>query len=78
MDDDNSIAKPVFMFAAAFQKALAPANQMGWAEAFIVSGVALVLVLPMIAALYLVKSAVGINLMNGPSPLHDLLYQFVR
>lgn len=30
-----------------------------------------------IAALYLVKSALGINLMAGPSPLHDLLYPLV-
>jgi hypothetical protein len=29
------------------------------------------------AGLYLVKSALGINLLPGKSPLHDLLYQFV-
>lgn len=28
--------------------------------------------------LYLVKSALGIDLMPGPSPLHDLLYWMVR
>lgn len=27
-----------------------------------------------VAVLYLVKSAIGINIMAGPSPLHDLLY----
>jgi hypothetical protein len=27
-----------------------------------------------LAAAYLVKSALGIDLMPGPSPLHDLLY----
>ena len=32
---------------------------------------------PAIAALYLVKSALGINLLPGPSPLHALLYHFV-
>lgn len=31
-----------------------------------------------VAALYLVKSKLGINLMRGPSPLHGLLYQFIR
>lgn len=31
-----------------------------------------------IAGLYLVKSALGINLLTGPSPLHDLLYHLVR
>lgn len=30
------------------------------------------LVLSAVVALYLVKSAMGINLMAGPSPLHDL------
>lgn len=33
---------------------------------------------PAIVALYLAKSALGINLMPGPSPLHDLLYHLVR
>lgn len=32
---------------------------------------------PAIAALYLVKSALGINLLPGPSPLHGLLYHLV-
>ena len=32
---------------------------------------------PVTAALYLVKSALGINLLPGPSPLHGLLYHFV-
>jgi hypothetical protein len=30
------------------------------------------------AGLYVVKSALGINLLPWHSPLHDLLYQFVR
>jgi hypothetical protein len=30
------------------------------------------------AGLYLVKSALGINIMPGHSPLHDLLYHLVR
>jgi hypothetical protein len=32
----------------------------------------------MAAAFYLVKSALGINLLPWKSPFHDLLYQFVR
>ncbi len=31
-----------------------------------------------VAALYLVKSALGIDLMPGPSPLHDLLFPLIR
>ncbi len=31
-----------------------------------------------VVLLYLLKSAAGINLFAGPSPLHDLLYHFVR
>lgn len=31
-----------------------------------------------LAALYLVKSALGINLLPGPSPLHASLYHLVR
>ena len=66
------------MFATALQKAIAPTGQMSWAEAFLVSSAALALALPVTVGLYLVKSALGINLMDGPSPVHDLLYQFVR
>jgi hypothetical protein len=65
------------MLATAFQKAIAPANNMSWAEAFLFSSAALVAALPVTAGLYLIKSALGINLMDGPSPLHDLLYQLV-
>lgn len=66
------------MLATAIRNAIAPAAPMCWAEAFLVSGAALALAMPVMIALYLVKSALGINLMDGPSPLHDLLYQFVR
>ena len=31
-----------------------------------------------VVVLYLVKSALGINLMPGPSPLHDLFFPLVR
>lgn len=50
---------------------------MSWAEAIILSSMAITAAVPVIAGIYLVKSALGINLMNGPSPLHDLLYQLV-
>ena len=32
----------------------------------------------MASGLYLVKSALGINLLPGHSPFHDLLYEFIR
>lgn len=32
---------------------------------------------PAVIALYLVKSALGINLLPGPSPLHTLFYHLV-
>lgn len=50
---------------------------MSWSEAIIVSSMALCAAVPAIAAAYLVKSALGINLMDGPSPLHDVLFHFV-
>lgn len=59
------------------QKAIAPNQPMRWAEAIIVSSIALCAAVVAIAGFYLVKSALGINLMDGPSPLHDLLYHFV-
>lgn len=65
------------MFARSLQKAIAPTEPMSWAEAFLLSSTALAMAVPVAAAFYVVKSALGINLMDGPSPLHDLLYQFV-
>jgi hypothetical protein len=66
------------MFSRALQKAIAPAEPMSWAEAICVSAMAVLSSLPLIVGLYLLKSAAGINLLPGPSPLHDLLYHFVR
>lgn len=66
------------MFSRALQKAIAPAEPMSWAEAIFVSSVAILSSLPLIAGLYLFKSAAGINVFPGPSPLHDLLYHFIR
>ncbi|MBR2537184.1 MAG: hypothetical protein IKE66_14035 [Hyphomicrobium sp.] len=65
------------MIARACQKAIAPDQPLSWPEAIIVSSVALCAAAPVIAGLYIVKSALGINLMDGPSPLHELLYHFV-
>lgn len=65
------------MFTAALQNAIAPTKPMSWAEAILVSTTMLALAVPVIAGVYLVKSALGIDLMPGPSPLHDLLYHFV-
>ncbi|HPG88493.1 MAG TPA: hypothetical protein PLD46_02485 [Hyphomicrobium sp.] len=65
------------MLATALRKAIAPTQSMNWAEAIIISAAALLAAVPVVAALYIIKSALGINLMEGPSPLHDLLYHFV-
>ncbi|MGL4395142.1 MAG: hypothetical protein ACRCS9_01255 [Hyphomicrobium sp.] len=51
---------------------------MSWGDAFLVATSAMSATLPIVAGLYLAKSALGINLMTGPSPLHDLLYWIVR
>lgn len=50
---------------------------MGWMEAFMISAVAVVLCVPVTVGLYLVKSALGINLMTEPSLFHDLFYHLV-
>ncbi len=73
------------MFSGALQKETAPARSkyvskyepISWAEAFLLSSAVIVAAIPAIAGLYLIKSALGINLMDGPSPLHDLLYHFI-
>jgi hypothetical protein len=66
------------MLTAALQNIFAPAKPMSWTEAFFVSVAATLAFVPAFAVLYLAKSALGINVMSGPSPLHDLLYQLVR
>lgn len=62
------------MFLAALQNAIAPTRPIGWIEAIMLSTAALFAVVPLTVGVYLVKSAIGINLMAGPSPLHDLFY----
>lgn len=66
------------MFTSALRNAMSPAKPMSWAEAFVLSTVAIFASLPVFAALYLAKAALGVNLMAGPSPLHDLLFHLVR
>ncbi len=51
---------------------------MGWSDAATASTLALAAIMLFSAALYIVKSALGVNLMVGPSPLHDFLYNFAR
>ena len=65
------------MLVSALQNAIAPTQPMSWSEAFVLSSATMAVSLPLVAALYLVKSAAGINLMTDPSPLHDLLYWIV-
>lgn len=65
------------MLAAALKNVIAPAKPMSWTEAIFVSVAAALASVPAFAVLYLAKSALGINVMSGPSPLHDLLYQLV-
>ncbi len=65
------------MLFSAIQNAIAPTQPMSWSEAFVLSSAAMAASLPLVVGLYLFKSAAGINLMSGPSPLHDLLYWIV-
>lgn len=55
----------------------APKAPASTGPALSVIGLAMVLP-PTVAVLYLAKSALGINLMPGPSPLHDLLYHLTH
>lgn len=61
------------MIATAYRNALL-ADTMGWTDAFIVTATAALASILALPPLYLAKSALGINLMPGPSPLHDLLF----
>lgn len=62
------------MIATAFRNALAADNALRWSDAFILSVLAAPGCAAAIAVLYIMKSALGINVMPGPSPLHDLLF----
>ena len=66
------------MLARAYAEVLNPARAMTTAEAALLALTVTVGGLAAIVALYLVKSALGINLLPGPSPFHELLYPLVR
>lgn len=65
------------MLTSALNNAISPVRPLRWSEAFLLSGVVLAALVPALAGAYLAKSALGINLLPGPSPLHDLLYHLV-
>lgn len=65
------------MLTRAIAKSIVAAETLTWAETMLMSALLLGASVPTVAGLYLIKSAAGINLMAGPSPLHDLLYHFV-
>ncbi|MEZ5899866.1 MAG: hypothetical protein R3D51_10275 [Hyphomicrobiaceae bacterium] len=69
-----TIVPEIDMFATAYRNALFAENNLTWGQAFLLAVPASAIMSVGIAALYLTKSALGINLMPGPSPLHDLLY----
>ena len=62
------------MLADALARAFYPNPSMSWSDAFIVTAAAAPFALLLTGGLYLTKSALGINLMPGPSPFHELLY----
>ncbi len=62
------------MLAAAYRNALSAESDLTWGQAFLLAVAMSAAATVGIVALYLTKSALGINLMPGPSALHDLLY----
>lgn len=62
------------MLATALNAAFYPSNRMTWIQAFLLAAAAAPGGFLLFAALYLAKSALGINLMPGPSPVHDILF----
>lgn len=64
-------------FESVHESALTGSAVMAFARAVLSVIVASALLMSAAAGLYLVKSALGINLLPWHSPLHDLLYRFV-
>jgi len=62
------------MLASALNKAFYPNESMTWREAFLLATAAAPGGFLLFAALYLAKSAAGVNLMPGPSAVHDILF----
>ena len=66
------------MQAIAIQKSISEFTPENRLEAAAVTLLFLFGATTAVVVLYLVKSALGINLMPGPSPLHNWLYPLVR
>ena len=66
------------MLASATQRAIFDPQTMSRIEALLLGSIFAIAACVAIVVLYLVKSALGINLMPGASLLHDLLYPLVR
>lgn len=62
------------MLATAYRNALLGNDALSWFQAFALALVSAWAATLAAIALYLTKSALGINLMPGPSPFHDLLF----
>jgi hypothetical protein len=65
------------MLANALQNAYYPDAELRWRDAFVLAAAGTLTSVAALGGLYLAKSALGINLMPGPSPFHDLLYWMV-
>lgn len=62
------------MLATAYRNALFGNDALSWVQAFVLALFSAFGSTLAFSALYLTKSALGINLMPGPSPFHDLLF----
>lgn len=65
------------MLTSAYRNALFATSPLTWSDAFLLAASASSAAVVAASGLYLTKSALGINLMPGPSPFHDLLYWLV-
>ena len=66
------------MLATALTQARLATRELGILESALLAITVAMGGIAAIIVLYLVKSALGINLLPGPSPLHDWLYPLVR
>ena len=62
------------MLAEILHHAFYPSQATKWRDAFLLAGFLAPFAVIAASGLYLAKAALGINLMPGPSPLHDLLF----
>lgn len=61
------------MIAAAYRNAML-GHFISWTDAFVVTVTSTAAAIIALPPAYLIKSALGINLMPGASPLHDLFF----